>query len=186
MPNYRQDTQRNHMEMIRVCLTIEPNASDLKLQEMLRKQDLSLDYQYIQKLRKKLKGERKYRINTQQVDERISDIRDKVSLAQQKLWEVLASDRTTNKDKVSAAKAIADTEIKLFNAEMDAGIFERNLGTLAVDHGLDENDPSIQLIMQAFQNYGIVKKPKEIKTIEPKQLNADNRLPNNTKTSNPK
>lgn len=184
MPNYRQDTQKNHMEMVRVCLTIEPNASDLKLQEMLRKQDLSLDYHYVQKLRKKLRGERKYKIDTLKVEERVNDIRDKISLAQQKLWEILASPRTVNKDKVSAAKAIADTEIKLFNAEMDAGIFERNLGKLAVEHGVDENDPSIQLIMNAFANYGIVKKPKEIKVIEPKQLNADNRLSTNKKTSN--
>ncbi len=65
--------------------------------------------------------------------------------------------------RVVAAKAIIEADHRFLEAQMDAGIFERKLGTVDVEHKHEHTiAPELLLpIMATLQHYGMVRKETE-------------------------
>lgn len=159
MPKYREETQNEHKELIRQALAMQPRASAHKIREMISASGIVLDPDYITRLKRKILAERGFRFNQAEVNVRIAEIQDKVATAQQHMWKILLNPKTKDKDKIAAAKGIVESEVKLFQSEMDAGIFERKLGELELRHGIALDPQSKHLILNAMVNFGVLKKP---------------------------
>ena len=146
------------MELVRQALAMRPRATGTKIKEMLAASGITLDYMYINRLKKKIMGERAFRFNQAEVNVRIAEIQDKTNAVQQKLWAILVNPKATDKNKVAAARGILDAERKLFESELDAGLFERKLGEVEVRHGLALSPEQRQMILNAMANFGVIKK----------------------------
>lgn len=170
MPSYSDKIQEEHKELVKNALALKPRAGVHVIADMLKKAGRSLDAKYVNKIKRKIIQERQLRFNEKKVNERISEIEEKANIVQEKLWEILLGKYTNDSNKVAAARAIVETEKKLFESQMDAGIFERKIGEVAIRHSIDPNDPAMIAVMNAFRNYGIIKKTATV--IEPKQLDG--------------
>lgn len=184
MPRYKEQTQEHHKEMVRQTLTMIPTAGVWKIKDTLAANGLILDATYILKLKKKIISERRLRVDRKKVEERIAEIEDKVTQVQTKLFEILMNSKTKDEAKIKAAEKIVNSEIRLLQAQMDAGIYERRLGTLKAETEIPEMDMNNPRV-QAMINLGLIKSKNiihmtEAKEVEPIKLNADN----NKKTTN--
>lgn len=168
MPKIREETQREHLELVRQALAMQPRASLVAIRDAIAQaKGFSLDPHYILKLRKKIEGERKMRYSQARVAARIAEMQEKAELAQSKLWPILYSKVASDKNKIAAATAIMRIEKELFEAQQDAGIFERKLGEVDVSHHMPPE--MMEPILKAFRNYGIVL-DAEVIDITPKKL----------------
>lgn len=129
---------------------------------------MTLHLHYIAKLRDKILKERRVRNNNLNLGARLSAIQDQHKAVKVRLWKE-ATD-PTNKDisRVMALEKILKSELELLDAEMDAGFYERKLGTMEHDHtltiGLDQD--MLAPIILAFKNYGLVDR----KVVEPQDV----------------
>jgi hypothetical protein len=72
------------------------------------------------------------------------------------MWRIVLDQPMDGRTRVAAAKTIIDAKTKLFEAKMDAGIFERNLGTFEMKHRYEIIQEKKILILNALKNYGII------------------------------
>lgn len=160
MPRVNKQRERYYMERIRAILAFSPQMTNIAIRERLESdyQDpITLDREYIGKLKLKLQNQRKHNISVIAVENRIAQMQDTAAAVVEKMVEILLSPATSDKDKINAGKIILEADRALFQAEMDAGIFERNLGSLALKHKL-VLDPDRRLaISRAMQNLGVIK-----------------------------
>lgn len=158
MPAYSEEKQREHMERVREVLALNPRMGKLAIRNFLMKQKnpIVLDAGYILKLKRKIERERIHRFDNAKVEKRISEMEDKIQSVIARMFSILANPMTDARAKVAAGKVIVDSEIKLFQAQLDAGIFERKFGTMNIE--IIENH--YQKVLHAFANFGIVKPQK--------------------------
>jgi len=136
MPALSTETQNYHKSRIRAVLVVDPQASLREIKETLSKSfnaPLNLDLVYISKLVKKIHVERTVRNDRANISRRISELQDKLKRIDGQLWTIAADKGAKDIAKVQALKALAENELKLLSAEMDAGIYERKVGTLKVE-----------------------------------------------------
>lgn len=160
MPNYKDETQEYHVERVREVLALNPRAGVRTIREVLEKDPenpVILNPHYILKLKKKIQGERKQRFSQALVDERLSEIQDRTEGVIAQMWRILLNPTMDERARVAAAKVIIDAEHKFFEAQMDAGIFERRLGSVEVRHSHEFSIEHKTLILKVFSNYGIIK-----------------------------
>lgn len=174
--NLTNDTKNKHKELVRQVLALQPRATLTEIQETLKANKVDLNIQYIGKLREKVRAERIIRFDTAKVNARISEMQDKFEELEKHLWKIVIDPRTSTQQKINAAVAIVKTEKELLDAQMDAGVFERKLGTLEAKFGVNLDDPQRQSIINAFRNYGII---TDAVVVENKEL-SDGANTNNT------
>ena len=136
MPAISKETQDYHKSRIRAVLVVDPQASLTEIKTTLAKSPsapLNLDKDYISRLVKKIYGERATRNDRANISRRISELQDKLKRIDGQLWAIAADKGTKDVAKVQALKALAENELKLLSAEMDAGLYERTVGTLKVE-----------------------------------------------------
>lgn len=162
MPNYKDETQQYHIERIREVIAIKPRASLRTIREVLEgdpNEPLRLHIDYILKLLEKIRGERKYRFNQALVDKHLAEIQDQNESVITQMWRILLDNSRDERTRVAAAKVIVDANFKLFEAQLDAGIFERKLGTVDMKDAYKINPEQQASILRALHNYGIIKDP---------------------------
>lgn len=87
-----------------------------------------LTWGYVDKLRKKIIRQRMHNVNSS-VLARINEIKERSIEVQKRLWiEALGASKAG--DRILALKEITRIDNQILQAEMDAGIYERNIGTL--------------------------------------------------------
>lgn len=168
MPAYKKETEQKHMERIREVLALKPRAGAITISNVLKtdpNEPLSLDPHYIIKLKKKIKGERVHRLDQAVVEEHISEMQDEIDQVTVQMWAIVLDGSADERARVGAAKVIVDSKLKLFEAKLDAWIFERKLGTLEVKRTYELKTEHKVLVLQAIANYGII--PPQTKTNEP-------------------
>ena len=172
MPAYSEESKRYHIDRIREVLKIRPDVSIKGIKRALEgdhSDPLSLDPVYIGKMLMKIRKERARRFSNALVTTRLAELEDNTRGVVSQLWAILLDPTCKDIARVAAGKAIIEHEHKLLEAQMNAGIFERKLGTLEVDH-LHEYTLAPDLratILLALKNYGIVKKVEPTNTNEP-------------------
>jgi len=165
MPKYKKETEQYHMERVREVLALNPRAGAIAISNLLkedRNNPINLDPHYIVKLKRKIQGERIHRFDQAKVEQHIAQLEDETEQLCIQMWRIVLDQTMDERARVAAAKTIIDAKIKLFEAKMDAGIFERKLGTFEMKH--THTYEIIQekkiLILNALKNYGIINPPQ--------------------------
>jgi len=161
---------------IRDAIVIDPLISVAKLQDALYDKGYRtanskpLDWDYVAKMRHKVHRQSIENVDRQEVSTRITEMKERYRLIYEQLIRIAYYSDDLKKegipppsvrDRVSALREIIKLDVALFGAEMDAGIFNRHLGTLEIDK---RNKPltaeARELIRQAMINWGMI--PKEL------------------------
>lgn len=160
MPKINKERERYYMERIRAILAFSPRLGAKAIRQQLQddyQDSITLDPQYILKLKDKIQRQRKHMISITAVENRIAEMQDTAGAVVAQMVEILLSPSTAPKDRVAAGKLILEADKNLFQAEMDAGIFERNLGSLSLKHKLVLDPERKSAIVLALTNLGVIK-----------------------------
>jgi len=168
MAAFNDETRQYHIERVKEVLVLKPTASAESVVRALEgsTDPLKLDRAYARKLMKKIREERHHRFNREIVQVRLAEIQDKTQLVGEQMWKIFLDPKADDKARVQAGKAIIENEHKFLEAQMNAGIFDRKLGTLAVDHDhIHAHVVSLapemkEPILRALANYGLIRNAK--------------------------
>ena len=161
---------------IRDAIVIDPLISVAKLQDALYDKgyrtanNSPLDWDYVAKMRHKVHRQAVESVDHQEVSSRVAEMKERYRLIYEQLIRIAYYSDELRKegvpppsvrDRVSALREIIKLDVAIFGAEMDAGIFNRHLGTLEIEK---RNKPlpveARELIKQAMVNWGMI--PKEL------------------------
>lgn len=161
---------------IRDAIAVDPLISISRLQDVLFKKGFktvgnqNLAWHYIAKVVRKINREAIERVDRQQITERLAQSKERYRLVFDRLMRIAfyTDDLKQEgmlppsyKDQISALNSIVRLDIAILNAEMDAGIFERYLGTLEIDKRNKPIPKEVRdRIKQAMINWGMM--PEEI------------------------
>ena len=165
--SFGDETKQYHSQRIREVLVLKPTAVPRVIKETLAahpQAPLNLDLAYIRKHIAKIRGEQLERYNRPQLARSIAELEDKTESIGVEMWKImLGEEKYDERARVQAGKAIIEAAHDLLQAKMDAGIFTRRLGEVAVEHTHEHIirlDPLVKAgIMRAFKNYGIIRSP---------------------------
>ncbi len=123
MPKYSKIHEQEFVGKIRQVLVINPNATILGIQKILSNNGIELDKDYINKLLKKIRGERAHRYNNIAKQEAMAKFEDFILYAREKFLKIY---QTSNNDMVkTAALNHASNQYKdLLKMQLDVGVFE--------------------------------------------------------------
>ena len=160
---------------IRDVAVIDPIISTRKLQDALFEKGFKtsnntpLDWRYVHKLRNKVHRQVVMEADREQVTDRISELKEKYRVISERLMRIAFYTDDfkkenmvppNTKEQLTALNLILKYDFVLFNSQLDAGIFERHLGTLEVEQRNRPLSPELKALMRkAFTNWGII--PKE-------------------------
>lgn len=169
---------------IRDILVVDPLISIAKLQDALFEKGYRsanatvLDWRYIQKLKHKVHRTTVEQTDRAKVSERVSEMKERYRLMLERLMRIVYySDEMkkegfsppTVREQINAINSIIRLDVMLFNSELDAGLFERHLGTLEIEQRNRPLPAELKAAMlKAFVNWGVV--PKEALNHEPTTL----------------
>ncbi len=159
-------------QSIRDIIAFDPLVTDKKLSEILFDRGIKtisntpLNRQYVGRLRQKIHKQAVYDADNQKLGPRLVEFKEKNRLVFDRLVRIafytddLKKDGTpppSVKDQIAALTAIVRLDLLVFNAEMDAGVFERHIGTLEIEKRYRPIPPELKdQMMQAFINWGIL------------------------------
>lgn len=182
MGAYSDHKQEYHKSRIRDIMILKPSVSAEGIQHALISSPLDplkLDRGYVRKLMAKVKKERMVKIDRADIKERIVSMRETYEAVSAQMWKILL-DESLNYEKggigarVTAGKVIIEAQKALLESEMNAGIYDRKIGTLALENtGTVEHvhrlHPDMKApIMKALENYGLIKRVNY--TIDPEPV----------------
>jgi hypothetical protein len=172
---------------IRDILVVDPLISIAKLQDALYEKGYRsanatvLDWRYVQKLKHKVHRNTVEQVDRAIVSERLAEMKEKNRLMLERLMRIVYySDEMkkegftppTIREQINAINSIVRLDVMVFNSELDAGLFERHLGTLDVEIRNKPLSPEMKASMlKAFANWGIV--PKEVLPHEPTTITIE-------------
>lgn len=167
MPAYSKENEHYYTDRIRQALFVRPKAGALTVQRILeqdRQSPLHLHHDYINRLLRKIRKERASRAR-KKIGEEIALMEDEFEWLREETIRILVGN-TEPGDKVRAIAQMWKMRLDLYNAKLDAGIFERHLGEMVVEHRITQEQKTI--ILQAFANYGIIQdEPRDKKLLSP-------------------
>ena len=152
-------------------LIFQPTASLREIQKVLensKEEPLHLDLNYVGKLRDRIFAERTRRNDHRNLKVRLAEIQDEHKAIKTRLWREATDPRSPAVARIMALDKLAKSELELLSAEMDAGLYERKIGTIDVKHEHALAPDMLAPIILALQNYGIVDRKK----VEPIQEDA--------------
>lgn len=173
MASLKDETTQYHRERVREALVFNPRATIKELVDLLQYANppLVLERHYVGKLVNKIKGERLTRHSQENLNRRIAELQDRTESVITQMWKIVLNAKHPAKERAMAAKVILDADRNLLESQMDAGIFDRKLGTIGVEH---QHEHTLKLpdeirlpILRAFKNYGIIHPSYTVLPAEP-------------------
>lgn len=180
---------------IRDILARDPLTSVQKLQRDLKLRGFqtaagnTLDWHYVSKIVRKLAREAAFSADEQKIGERLAITKERYRLMVERLWRIidykweyleqfgLYPPKTD--EIIKAINTLMKLDLAILKAEMDAGIFERKLGTvdLNVYRAAPLDPEKAKQIVQTFKRWGIdlnlpTQRPKLIES-SPAHASAD-------------
>lgn len=172
---------------IRDILVVDPLISITKLQDALFEKGYRsanatvLDWRYVQKLKHKVHRNTVEQTDRAKVSERVAEMKEKNRLMLERLMRIVYYSDEMKKEgftppsireQINAINSIVRLDVMVFNAELDAGLFERHLGTIEIEQRNRPLPPELKAMMlKAFVNWGIV--PKEALPHEPTTITIE-------------
>lgn len=173
MAAYSKAQRDYHKSRIRAIMVHNPDASDRYIKETLqaaKQAPLSLHRTYIATIKKKILVERTNRHNGANIAHRLAFIQDKIRQIDKQLWDLVNSEHIGDREKIAALKELRENEIKLLQAEMDAGLYDRKLGTIDIEALRNRQiDPAHQQrAIDSFKAWGFIEADAvEVETKQP-------------------
>jgi hypothetical protein len=126
----------------------------------------TLDWYYVAKVVRKLNREKALAVDTQKIGERLAITKERYRVIIEKLWRIIdwkpeymeqGIAMPVTGEIVRAADTIIKLDLAILKAEMDAGIFDRKLGTvdLNIYRALPLDPEQATKIGEAFVRWGI-------------------------------
>jgi hypothetical protein len=157
---------------IRDVVARNPIITVVQLQNTLRERGFHtangnpLDWRYVSKMLRKLNREKSLAIDQQKIQDRLAITKERYRVIIERLWKIIdyrmeyLDDHIrppTNDEIVRAANTVVKLDLAILKAEMDAGIFDRKLGSVDVNiYRAAPLDPGkAALIAGAFKRWGI-------------------------------
>lgn len=137
MAQYSEATTEYIVNRVKEQLVVNPNISLRGLKEQLEKPDqdgrtLPLSVPYLAKLRDKIIRSRAFVYKNADILVRLGEMHQTKREVIKRLWQE-AEYASKSKERATALKAIMDIERDMLQSEMDAGLYERKLGTLELE-----------------------------------------------------
>ena len=181
MASYSNDTKTYHKERIRDVLAIKPTASIVTIKRVLESnQDdpLVLDRMYISKLLGIIRSERRTRFRDADVNAALAELQDQGRALNEAMWSIVLDTRASKAARTMAAGRIIESNYKFWEAQLNAGVFERKLGEVKVALELERKNAPLpediqDIMLKALTAQGLIKAPPkhvDAITIEPKQI----------------
>lgn len=171
MPAYSKDNELYHMDRIREALFIRPKAGALTVQRILeqdRNSPLHLHQDYVNRLLQKIRKERANR-QYKKITEEIATMEDEFEWLREETIRILLGNADPA-GKVRAITAMWKMRIDLYEAKLNAGIFERRLGVLEIEKRYRPLPPDLkQKIIEVMKNWNVIPREAEAKLISPNE-----------------
>jgi len=134
MPSYSKEISDYHLTQVREIMVRYPRISTRGLVERLKVEfSIEIHRNYAVKLQRKIILERRNRhLNSPSLSERIAELQDSTQITKEMLW-IEAKNAKNGSERIRALKVIQEVDLGLFEAEMDAGLFERKIGLVKID-----------------------------------------------------
>lgn len=200
MPKIVDSKEYELKRIVRDTIVIDPMISLRRLKDRLfdkgykTAQGNPLHIDYVTKLVRKVNREILEDVARATVDDRLALLRERYRLVFDRLVRIAyytedlqkqGMPPPTYKDQIMALNAIIKLDAAILSAEMDMGLFKRQLGTLEVEKRHISLPPELkEKMMQAFQNLGFVL-PEPLKFIETKEAEQSNASNNATAKTEP-
>jgi len=184
MPKKDHDQEVEIKNAIRDVLAVNPLISMRSLVETLARKNYKtadgnpLHRVYVGRLVRKVWGDMRDRVDRQTSSDRLALIKERHRLVYERLMRIAfytddlqkeGAPPPAYRDQIRALTEIIKLDLAILNAEMDLGIFERNLGAIDIEaHRNQPLPPELkEAILNTAQKWGIVKtvSAKEIKTL---------------------
>jgi hypothetical protein len=146
-----------------------------------------LDWYYVAKVVRKLNREKALAVDTQKIGERLAITKERYRVIIEKLWKIIDWKEEYVKEGIflpktdeiiKAANTIIKLDLAILKAEMDAGIFERKLGSVDMNvYRATQLPPEVaEKISGVFKAWGIdlSLSPERPKMIEPIPNGSEN------------
>ena len=134
MSNYSDETRRRHFHLVRkAIIQIESKGEYPSIQRIFQQLDASdegLSTRYIWQIKKKIEAWRARFVDTQVLSQELAKIEERFDYLKDQLYAILGNEMSTPKEKIMAAKVIADMDKALIDIKFDSGTFKRQLGKL--------------------------------------------------------
>jgi Tfp pilus assembly major pilin PilA len=158
MPALKAETTEYHKTLVRRAITLNPCANIVELKKVLEtgSNPLNIDRAYLRKIVHMIRKERIHRFDTALVTTKLAEIEDETIVIKEYMWRLLLSSTTKAGEKVAAARAITNANQTLLDMQMNAGVYDRKIGTLEVQHTHTLTPEVMAPILRAMANYGIV------------------------------
>lgn len=164
---------------IRDAILIDPLISVHKLQDVLFEKSFRtssnnpLDWHYVSKMRDKVHRQAIESVDRQKVVERITEMKERYRFVFERLIRVAVNDdlksegaRSSIQEQITALREIVRLDVAIFGAELDAGLFERHIGTLEIEQRNQPLPAELKAqMLKAFANWGII--PNDALNAEP-------------------
>lgn len=176
MAKYTETQEDRLKKVIRDAMAIDPLITIRSLQTVTEKKaGRALSFEYIIKLKRKIRGEVAIRPDLEKYENRLATLREKNRIVVEELLRIAFPDPNTPAsekpgiiDRRKALESIARIEKDMIKLEMDLGLFTRHIGTIQVDHRLKPlDDDTRSNIIKAFEAWGI---PQQMRQIEPQRI----------------
>jgi hypothetical protein len=179
MPKVDHTKESEIKRELRMAIAQDPLISVRRLQVRLSERGLitcgdnPLSPKYILKLVHKINQEQAKDFDEVKISERMTKTRGRFDVAIQRLfkiafweWDFLKEGipMPTAGEQVQALATIGKMDIALLQAEMDAGVFERKLGTvdLAIRRSQPLTPEAREILLKAWRNWGLLPEVKQI------------------------
>jgi hypothetical protein len=177
MPRVPSTKENELKRAIRDEVIIDPLISLRRLQKSLYNRgfktasDTPLDLDFISGLAKKIYREARAESDDSIIEERMTATRERFRMATERLFKIAFWNIEYLKEgimmpkiteQIAAINALTRIDLALLQAEMDAGMFKRHLGTLELEQRSKPLDPEYRnLVMNALKAWG-VKPPQSL------------------------
>lgn len=158
---------------VRDILAVEPLITFKKLSDTLQRRGLfstgkNFDYSYLKKIINRINGELMRRIEYTPASARIVEIKERhrlvidrlirIGFCSKELYENNPSDKPTYDQQIRALELLVKLDLAVLSAEMDAGIFKRQLGEVNVNV-IPIEQAKKQRIIEVLSTWGVIEKP---------------------------
>jgi len=155
MPKYNNETIEKIDLEIRRVMVREPGVSGRRIARLLK-----YDKDFIIKRKRKIDRRNRENISRSTIEKDLAELENIFQAMALDLYEIITSG-DSEKTRIMAFNALWKARRELIDNKMDAGIFERQLGTLKTEHELTPEQS--KLLDQAIEyGFGLRKNKKDI------------------------
>ena len=160
MPAISKDRQELYKSRIRALVSVNHQLTNNEISDLLEREGIHLDRDYLSKLLRKIYQERTKRADRQTLNYALAAFEDTMTEVVRVAWSIATDEYARKQDRVAALREIREAHKDVFEKLFDAGVFERKLGTL---DAVVRNTPLLperkQVIREVFGKWGLLPPP---------------------------